>query len=881
MNRTALWMLKKPRVSRHRMRTMVSLVFVSVFLLRGFSLAQSIEPTITVNGKPVFSQRPVAKIDGEWFVPLAAVARAMNAQLKIPPQLDSFRVQKNDGVEVVYEARTGELRQGAIIVGRVSPYQKVLITASVDELFFPLQGIVALFGAEVREDRELNTLRIDTSADNFNVAVGQGATFDLANLEYNYGYTTNVIDSSQFTMLRGEAVSGTTHLTGNLLLNKYAGHGFFELTQGTLRAGFVSGKAVTIGDQTGYTGIDAFSQVVRGVGYETHVAEYEMQVYGGRAVGSLIAVVGLSQPKFDTNYLGFNLRRKFANEEFNFGANWFNGAQRSGSALGVGYTKLSTKNRFNVQGVIGNFSGFSSRTVVLPQNGIGLAGVVLVQPQLSGLHVSGFGTGFSISDVFTPIQRLSISGQIERYSESFLTARDDSRFSGQKNFALSTTYRFNKHLEVNASVNNRSYLVGDSTPSRSFSFGGNFSTPTRLPLNFGYFRSIQQNPNSSLPTLDLSQYSFSLPRWKRYSAFTWYYRTSVGGVLSETFSASLLADYGRFGQFGFHHQRQFGSNSVSGASWQHELRNLKSGLQLGLDRSTATATQTTYSPYAGGHIDLPFHQSFEFRYADDRGSKLIQFSIGGPLIARRELVRNARYEAPAVVIPSHIYGTVYEDVNQNGSYDPGTDIAVSGLSVVLDDGTVTTTNANGAYRFAQLTPGSHKVRADLSRIPADMVLVEGDERTVAVIPRRENITNFRLLKAGRIKGRVSLPPAEGATEEQAAPEIRIFARDEHDAITEVNGSFFIGDLAPGSYQVQVDLSTVPAGFVATPKVITVMVKPGETSPEISFRLVVPHAPVIERQLPAQQAEDLQQQSAPATEIKKTTQNNHGITGAEE
>jgi hypothetical protein len=162
-----------------------------------------------------------------------------------------------------------------------------------------------------------------------------------------------------------------------------------------------------------------------------------------------------------------------------------------------------------------------------------------------------------------------------------------------------------------------------------------------------------------------------------------------------------------------------------------------------------------------------------------------------------------------------------------------------------------------------------------------MVLVEGEERTVAVIPRRENITNFRLLKAGRIKGKVSIAATEGGGEDLPAPEVRILAREEHDAITEVNGSFFIGDLAPGSYQVQVDASTVPAVLIATPKVITVIVKPGETSPEISFRLVVPQAPVIERQLPAQQAEELHWQASPASDLKKTAQTRSGITGNEE
>jgi len=38
-----------------------------------------------------------------------------------------------------------------------------------------------------------------------------------------------------------------------------------------------------------------------------------------------------------------------------------------------------------------------------------------------------------------------------------------------------------------------------------------------------------------------------------------------------------------------------------------------------------------------------------------------------------------------------------------------------------------------------------------------------------------------------------------------------------------------------------------------PASISVLVKPGETTPEVAFRLLVPEAPIIERQLPAQQA----------------------------
>src|SRR4051812_40856906 len=118
-------MLTKSR-EKHRACCVLAIalgIFLSMVppLLR----AQSIEPSITVNGKPVFTERPVLRFEGDWFLPLAPIVRALNGQLTFSPQRDSFTVRKNDGVEITYDVRTGELRQRAVVIGRVTAYQRV------------------------------------------------------------------------------------------------------------------------------------------------------------------------------------------------------------------------------------------------------------------------------------------------------------------------------------------------------------------------------------------------------------------------------------------------------------------------------------------------------------------------------------------------------------------------------------------------------------------------------------------------------------------------------------------------------------------------------------------------------------------------------------
>ena len=114
-----------------------------------------------------------------------------------------------------------------------------------------------------------------------------------------------------------------------------------------------------------------------------------------------------------------------------------------------------------------------------------------------------------------------------------------------------------------------------------------------------------------------------------------------------------------------------------------------------------------------------------------------------------------------------------------------------------------------------------------------------------MIPYNENIVNFRVVRAGRITGRVSYT-------DHPAADIRIIASGDRDTFSEFHGNFLLSDLPPGTYDLRVDPETVAQSYVSKPEVMRIEVKPGRASDNVQFQLVIPSRPVIEKSLPEEQ-----------------------------
>jgi hypothetical protein len=181
------------------------------------------------------------------------------------------------------------------------------------------------------------------------------------------------------------------------------------------------------------------------------------------------------------------------------------------------------------------------------------------------------------------------------------------------------------------------------------------------------------------------------------------------------------------------------------------------------------------------------------------------------------------------------------------------DKPVAALTLWLDDATKVATDADGMYRFTQVQPGAHHLRAELSGLAADLAMADQLKRTVAVTPYRENLQNFRVLRMGRITGKVTYLDYEDPQNpvERPLPDAQIIVGPTIDTYTDTNGLFIAGDLVPGDYKLMVDPSVIPAGYVSKTAFLTIAVKPGQADDSARFLLTRAPRAVIEKNLPTQ------------------------------
>jgi hypothetical protein len=812
--------------------------------------------SLRVNGNPVSTTRSPVRLSDQWFVPLASIARALGAEIRVDPVTQTLRVVRNDGVTTSYDGVSGRILQGSVVAAQLESFREIQLSIGLENILFPLDGVVALFGVTVRENRDEDVLDIETSASSIAGGAASGAGVHLASLNDRYSFASNGQTWQQSLNLHGEALAGDRRFTASLDLARVNGL-FLGFRQGFIRLETASHRVLTIGDQGTNSGVEALANTVRGVGYQWTWRGFTAETYGGRAASSVAAALGSSGVAvYDTNIAGFSLHRHDGSSEFSIGGDAFGGGARSGSTFGVAYTGTFARNQFRVQGVTGYFSGAILRSGILvidANNPTQSAGGIPAGAQITGVSplgsviqveenagtVRGGAYGFSVSDSFSPFgnKLLLLTGIWEQYSRNFLVARDDSRFSAISRKSLTASMRANGHISFSGALQNSRSLLGESNAQLGYSYGVSVSGPAKLPVQIGYFSSASTS-GAGAGRLVLSQYSLQLPRINRYSFNATYSEMRFAGLYSRAIRESASADFKRYGRFGVHDQLQFRSAHSYGADWSHRFGK-EIYLMAGVDRQTSPRGAPTISPVAAITLPLPKNQSFTVSYYSAGGSSLLRFEIGGSPMAHRELVAAGNGRS-ALIVPSSLSGQVYYDVNYDGQFKSGVDRVLPEMRVWLDRNVSTTTDGSGYFHFDGITPGTHRLHVDMSSLPANLVFVS-DDLKVAVMPYYANRQDFRAIPTGSIRGtvRISQLNGDGRTVVTSYPDVRLIASGNKDTFSEGDGNFVLGDLPPGTYQLHVDPVSLPTGFVPSPATRTIEVKPGQSSGNVDFLLAKP------------------------------------------
>jgi len=469
------------------------------------------------------------------------------------------------------------------------------------------------------------------------------------------------------------------------------------------------------------------------------------------------------------------------------------------------------------------------------------------------VQVQGAALGLSFVDTFKPIEPFTITAQFERYGKNFLTAREDSGFSGQTTQRVSMAYRPVSAVSLHGGLTRRRFLVGDPELMHGFDFGASGGVPSWRWLRLGYFKVVQNTTASTSSRLRLSQYSATLVSLLQYSGNLMFTDLQFNGTASRTINASVGRDLLSYGHLTLHDQLQFNGAHRYGADWQLAIPH--GSLRVGLDRwADLRTTDRAFIPLVGFTFTLPGKQRLVATYSGERGAHTFSLVIGGPVVNREDLRKDENGRV-SVIAQAALEGRVYQDSDEDNVFDPETDEAMSGITIWLDEQTSTVTDATGLFRFDHLKSGTHAIKADLSEVPADMVFAESGDRRVAVLPFKNNVQNFPIVRTGTLSGKVTYLDYSdpGSPVPRPLPDARVIADSEHDTYSDVDGNINLGSLRPGFYELRVDPETAPEGYVASVAPRIIQVRAGEILRGVQIELAIPPKPTIIRSLPRQEA----------------------------
>lgn len=161
-----------------------------------------------------------------------------------------------------------------------------------------------------------------------------------------------------------------------------------------------------------------------------------------------------------------------------------------------------------------------------------------------------------------------------------------------------------------------------------------------------------------------------------------------------------------------------------------------------------------------------------------------------------------------------VEGIIYEDLNGNGRLDPE-DPLLQGLNLVLDSRKTVQTDIKGHWAYAMLPAGSHHLSLDLKGQPYytdssqfDLTLKRGITERIYIPVRRKNFLHGMVF--------IDVDRDQTFTNDEkplSGVRITLLANGQKLSETQTNadGSYFFNDILPGTYQLQIDPTTLPGG----------------------------------------------------------------------
>ncbi|CAN5372976.1 hypothetical protein BH10ACI3_BH10ACI3_20560 [soil metagenome] len=791
--------------------------------------------TIIVNGRTLTGPNTGAsRRNGRILIPAAAVARALGDQLSVDIAASKIAVRRQSGLVAEFDARLGRVSENGSLVLMVTSSGVIIFSPNTDDIQLPVEIIAGLFDVAIRYDETKKAVVITRGQTAVqSAATNNGRKFaDLYQADYEYDFNKYSATASQNLVFNaiGRLADGRFNFTSNSSSN---GIRDLKVRNVLFALERPNGQRYRAGDFGIGSDLEFLSGNVRGGSASIPVSSAAVTAFAGITNSGVIVPDAdpifpdvpvptvRNRYSYDTKVLGVfaSTASKSGGRQPNpftvsAGAMRFSSSNRSGDVISGSVNYNTTRLRLEGDVGFGKFSrlqGVSSRT-------------------------SSTSIAVDLAGTFQMSETLAFQARYVHIGENFLSPQAGLREPVDLK-AIGVTWSPTKWLSssFNASTSSR--------PGNAFQKSRFVTAAFALSPNAGmpkfYFSHTQSGTSETRSTaFTLLNASKEFSRLRLFMNAT---RTKTIGPASV--NAQIGANYAVNDRNSIEVTHGIGSGGTLNGQFDWRTSDLlHHRLSLTAGGGYSRSRTSGISPYERltASLILPRQTSVQVSYFQTNAGPTVMVSVRGTLFHKREA--QAFLDSPASSMNSYgkVSGRVYQDIDLNGRFDQGVDKPQAAVKVRVDGNRYVESDENGLYSFESVNAGNHKVSLDLLSVRADLTLLGGSAQESTIAPGDSSVYDFRLVRTGRLAGRVWLDTNEnGQFDDGETPlaDIRVVSASGRDTLTDSDGNFTIGDLPPGEHVILLDEKTLPEKTIAGVKPVAVQVFPGRETPDIALAVI--------------------------------------------
>lgn len=777
--------------------------------------AQTGNSSVIVNGRKLAGPNSTAQSRGNRIlVPVKAIAHAFGDRSEFSSSGRSFRIDRRDGTQAVFDASSGQVRENNVAVLSISNLAEITFPTNAAELLLPIEIASALFAASMRYDIRQNAVIVTRGATGPVLPTTKGRrTVELYRADYDVnasGFSGSVAQNLTLTAA-GRVGDGRFSLRTSSSGTKLGSVGVRNFTADLERP---NGQRFVAGDLGAATSLPLIMAQIRGGSASIPLGDVTITAFGGRAISGSMTVADpvsqvLTRPRYDTSVYGVSAARGWSRLGLAAGAMRFDGSGRAGQTATASANYTSRRIQLQADVGFGRARGLTS----------------------DGKPVNGNSVAIDLTGTYQVTARSAVYGRFAEIGRNFLTPQAGIREPLSLRAAGAS---YSPVSWLTASLNaSTARPPGDSGRGESFVTAAVGIAPTGLKPRFYVSHTASSSRLYRSGAFTLLNASKEFSRWRLFLT-----ATRIKTIGAANANVQLGANVSISDIHSLEASQGFGSRRSMNGMIDWRMSNLlgqRLSLTAGVGYNSAAGSRSNLHQRVTTSLRLPRETSLQVSYTNTVSGAAVLVQLRGAIFKRRNSADLVHAPLNEVNSLGSITGRVYQDVDGNGTFEPGVDKAQADVKVRVDGNRYALTDANGVFSFDAVPAGMHNVYLDLLSVRADLTIVDGSAREIDLAGGRTSGMDFRLVRTGRISGRVFFDSnGNGILDDGESPlaDVRIVTSSSRDTLTDADGYFVIADLSPGEHTILIDEKTLPEKVIAGTRPAAVQVFAGKETDSV-------------------------------------------------